>query len=449
MTFPILCIAIWLDSVIWGMILVWWFKPLYERPPMRLLSLAVFAETSSIRQNVAHSLHSQLLLSLTVYRFSWRRSAIASISLEETTNAALSTRRKLLYAKGTASLFWVCVLGWSFEVLGSVILYHLVIGFFESSENVAVNSYQDIFDQLTLMSVALGESINSLSTPKRGLYLTIYAVLINVTMPFYVGSGFSLYLNRRTILEGWDIEVGFNKLIQRLGLLTLVVCIMLPTPVHSNEMPDHASDVPDHQSVITELRNSPDFNQIETVRMPILFKKILEWIKGIEPEDGKELNSNLFASILKVCLWIGMAGLLLYFVYTLTTSVDLSFVGDERKRQKRTPDHVRESHRQRDLPKDLVSAIVNAWQGGLSREAYALLYAGTLLYLSRLLDSPIGPDETETECLNRTRALPINLRTAFEQLTKEWQAVAYAGTTISESQFERALDDFKLLFISR
>lgn len=41
--------------------------------------------------------------------------------------------------------------------------------------------------------------------------LTSFALL----EPFYIASGFALYLNRRTHLEGWDIELQFRRLAQR------------------------------------------------------------------------------------------------------------------------------------------------------------------------------------------------------------------------------------------
>ena len=33
--------------------------------------------------------------------------------------------------------------------------------------------------------------------------------------PFYVAAGFGLYLNRRTLLEGWDIEVALRRIAER------------------------------------------------------------------------------------------------------------------------------------------------------------------------------------------------------------------------------------------
>jgi hypothetical protein len=33
----------------------------------------------------------------------------------------------------------------------------------------------------------------------------------------FAAGGFSTYLNRRILLEGWDIELGFRRLAQRVG----------------------------------------------------------------------------------------------------------------------------------------------------------------------------------------------------------------------------------------
>jgi hypothetical protein len=38
-----------------------------------------------------------------------------------------------------------------------------------------------------------------------------YAVVIAVLEPFYVASGFAMYLNRRVELEAWDIEQEFRR----------------------------------------------------------------------------------------------------------------------------------------------------------------------------------------------------------------------------------------------
>jgi hypothetical protein len=47
--------------------------------------------------------------------------------------------------------------------------------------------------------------------------LAFYAAAIAIVEPFYVAAGFALYLNRRTLLEGWDLELAFRRLAARLG----------------------------------------------------------------------------------------------------------------------------------------------------------------------------------------------------------------------------------------
>jgi len=58
-----------------------------------------------------------------------------------------------------------------------------------------------------------------------------YALVLVFWEPIYVACGFSLYLNRRTVLEAWDLELVFRRLRQRLSsaapLLMLVIGLTL------------------------------------------------------------------------------------------------------------------------------------------------------------------------------------------------------------------------------
>ena len=73
----------------------------------------------------------------------------------------------------------------------------------------------------------------------------VYLAAITAMEPFYVGAGFALYLNRRTLLEGWDIEIAFRRIAERQQaaskispvvaslLLGLVLSVMLLAPAPS------------------------------------------------------------------------------------------------------------------------------------------------------------------------------------------------------------------------
>src|SRR5207342_1489924 len=55
----------------------------------------------------------------------------------------------------------------------------------------------------------------------------LYYVASTALEPFYVGAGFGLYLNRRTQLEAWDVELAFRRLRERLGGALVVAFLAL------------------------------------------------------------------------------------------------------------------------------------------------------------------------------------------------------------------------------
>ena len=439
---PILALAIWNQEVIWGMVLLWWFKPFYERPSMRYLSNAVFAESSSPRELMRGTLDSPMFVSLTIGRFSWRRSAIAAITLEDGTHSELVARKKVLYEDGATFLMWPAFLGFLFEIAVAILLYQLIAGFFETSQGMVVGG-EDIIASLTNFGLSMSEAIDAMTFWEITGFLTIYAFVILVVMPFFVASGFSLYLNQRTLLEGWDIEVGFNKLVQRLGLLLLLLCMWQPLEVHADEPINH-------ETAIEEVRDLPDFNQIKTIKLPVILSRLREWLSSDEDEEdenGDSLLGGILGSIIEVVFWIAMAALILYFVYRIATLVEIEALKPRQRKQPTNKPGVYIDELSR-LPSDILSAAVRAWQAEDVRSAYSLLYLGAIRYLRNELDCKIGNDQTEAECLRRTKHLAADLHGAFRDITLNWQRVAYAGGVVPQSQFEETTATFQRFFTS-
>jgi hypothetical protein len=46
-------------------------------------------------------------------------------------------------------------------------------------------------------------------------FAAVYSAVVLFVEPFYVASGFALYLNRRVELEAWDIEQEFRRAFAR------------------------------------------------------------------------------------------------------------------------------------------------------------------------------------------------------------------------------------------
>jgi hypothetical protein len=71
--------------------------------------------------------------------------------------------------------------------------------------------------------------------------------------PFYVGAGFGLYLNRRTQLEAWDLEIAFRRMRKRLeahaghviGIALLAVALSLPMARPALAGDDASCPIPD------------------------------------------------------------------------------------------------------------------------------------------------------------------------------------------------------------
>ena len=438
---PVLGLAIFLNHTFWSFFVIWWFKPLYERIPMKYLSGAVFAASSDFRALTQGMFDKQTLYALTFCRFSWRRSAVVAISLEEESSSSLAQRKKTLYDDGAILLLWLAIVGNLFEVLVSSLVYEFATNFFSTSESLVRDEGIPLDLDSFLDLLALGSTTSEPVFWETVLGLVMYSLVILVVMPFYVAAGFSLYLNRRTMLEGWDIEVGFKKLIQRLGLLVLVLFLWVPQDTL-------ASETTEHETVLAEVRNSEDFNQISTYKQPIMLKRFLDWVRQQQPQEAprESMISNVMAFILEIVFWIAIAGLIGYFLYRLSFLIDFQQLKWNRKAKVVPKPRVREDALTK-LPKDTVSAILRAWENGEVRQAHSLLYLGALNYLREVMDCRIAADLTEAECLRRTRHVEASLFAAFRSITLNWQRVAYAGESVGQTQFEEVLAAYRRYFL--
>ena len=191
----------------YGSALIWWLKPLYDRVLLHVMSRAVFGEAVSWRDALRAIpgllWRSGLFRALTWARFSPRRSFRLPIwQLEGVTGAKRQQRLRALKGNGAIRLIFVCS---TFELI-------LLIG---------VIGLLFMLMPPELVSSRLESFSDSFTTDKvpfwfEAVYNLIYLFVIPIVEPFYVAAGFMLYLNRRTELEGWDIELGFRTLAARL-----------------------------------------------------------------------------------------------------------------------------------------------------------------------------------------------------------------------------------------
>lgn len=186
-------------------ILSWWLKPLYDRALLHVLSRAVFGVKINWR-DLLRALpnlmrHSGLFRALTFGRFSPRRSFKLPVwQLEGVSGKTRRRRFHALQGNGAMRLFFICA---HFELilwLGILgLLFLLLPTEFTPSPGLIWNIISQHMPQWF-----------------EAVEIFAYLLAMSVIEPFYVAAGFMLYLNRRTEIEGWDIEMGFRTLAARL-----------------------------------------------------------------------------------------------------------------------------------------------------------------------------------------------------------------------------------------
>lgn len=193
-----------------GPLIIWWLKPLWDRIPLFVISRAIFGATPTVRevlQRLPELWTRHLFIDLFWYRFSPCRSLLMPVTqLEGLHGGAARTRRHVLGRGGELGGAVVLILA------GTALELTLTIGLF----SLGIMMMPDIpgYELTTLI-----DAMDAMTAPLWIDFLPELSWLaaLSLVEPVYVASGFALYLNRRTVLEGWDIELSFRRLAARVA----------------------------------------------------------------------------------------------------------------------------------------------------------------------------------------------------------------------------------------
>jgi hypothetical protein len=189
-------IATWLPSVI-----LWCAKPWLDRTILFVLSRAAFGQSTTpldLWKAQRQVWWSQFAFTWTVRRLTpWRALTQPVYQLEGLSIWQAGTRvRQIRRRNATAALMVMSVFSlceWALTLSSLSLLFWFA----------PAGQAPDIFG-LGLLS---DEGTRWLSLQLA----TTYAAIIFFIEPFYVASGFGMYLNRRADLEAWDIEQEFRR----------------------------------------------------------------------------------------------------------------------------------------------------------------------------------------------------------------------------------------------
>ena len=447
-----------------ALFLFWWLKPAFDRLPLYILSKALFGETPTLKQSLRQwprLLKGQLLASLTWRRFSLSRSFVMPVvQLEGLEGQARQQRLGVLQQRNAGAARWLTLIGVHLEMalwIGLMVLFYLFLP----------QQVERDWDWQQLI----------LATGHDWLWLehltnAFYALILVFWEPIYVACGFSLYLNRRTTLEAWDLELVFRRLRQRLSsvvsVLLLAIGLML-IPTVQPAMADEAitakplSTQAANQS-IKALLEQPPFKNPETVTRyrfgpdkptekdkPGGDAKLPAWLEALL----NNLNSNSFKHLakgLEVLLWSLLLGALALVIWRYRDWLR-AFVS---RRAPHKPKVAKPAPTQlfglelgaETLPDDIAGTAEQLWPSQ-PREALGLLYRGLLSRLLHDFNLPLKDADTEGQVLERIHGLQLPQLLAFsDDLTLHWQNLAY-GHRLPPTQAQQQLcGDWRALFDS-
>ncbi len=474
--FALLSVLLW-QYPFWALLLFWWLKPAFERLPLYILSRALFGDTPSRRaalRELPALLKPQLLASLTWRRFSPTRSFdLPVLQLEGLSGAARDQRIVVLGQRDAGAASWLTILGLCLEGalwLGLLSLFYLLLP-------------QQLEVDWRWQSLFTGQSGEWLWL--EHLSNLFYVLLLCLWEPIYIACGFSLYLNRRTVLEAWDIELVFRRLRQRLtgaaSMLLIGLTLLLgvaPEPVmaassgcpipkidplgpKAERLQLQALDSTTAQSRIDRLLDQPPFENRETVTRWRFGEEskttsdeqdqLKDWGKAIE-NFLKLMDSNLswLALLFETLLWSTLFCLLAAIVWryrdwlrTFASKVGLP----QRRRSLSTPSQLFGLDlTPQSLPDDIASSAERLWQEQ-PREALGLLYRALLSRLVHDYQLPLKSAHTEGEVLQLIQQLDQQALSRFSsQLTRYWQNLAYGHRLPPEPLRQVLCDDWRRLF---
>ena len=439
-----------------SLLVLWWCKPLWETVLLHYIAEKLFNDSTTPREILARAprlmLH-DILLKLTLRRLSITRSFDMPVSeLERLEGTVRNKRLNVLHRTSSTAAIWLTVIGAHLETLFAVAILLLIWMFIP--EYMAMD--MDIFDFI------LSDDYDIIG------FLIGYAV-ISAIGPFYVASGFCLYINRRTILEGWDIELRFKQLANRVTnsshkAASLLVAFSLggllafsPAMSEANVVATPSDQYQEYgpgdaRNEIIEVMESDAFNRIEEDE--ILLPKDRE-LEAVEEEPDSEFLKGLIkffqfiAQSIEIILWGIAIAVLLFILFTLNQyRLTGGKAARKRPRQKAPDTLFGLDIRRESLPADIIGEARKLWQQKQYRDAYSLLYRGALVFIAHEKQVPLHESFTEEECVQRFHQRDDGLQPLFfAQLTQQWQMVAYGHQVPASSVFDSTCEGWQFHFL--
>lgn len=449
-----------------AVLLMWWLKPLFDCIPLFVLSRRFFGDppaTNATLKAVPGLWKASLPGALLWGRFDIARSFnLPVVQLEGLRGRRRMRRQRVLQGKVRSQAVMVTVVCSHLILFLSLALWLLLLMFVP-------------MQYLPESAKAVWALIMQHDTQAAQFAVNLFHYLaMSVIEPFYVGAGFALYLNRRTVLEAWGVELTFRRMAKRLqsmkggvaaGLAVVLLGCGFGGPVHAAEsspgkvytirqLPEHLPG--DAGERIAGAVGKAYRNEALTPRKMVGHWRPVSARHGGEDKTPvwlRNLVQNLAAlakviqslgPILSKVVWLllaVLAGLILWVMGRALYRNRHVFAGWGKRRSEGGDGDsavlLEGGSCEIPLPADIPEAARKQWRAGHRRDALGLLYRGAVDRLGRRLDQALPTGATESECIRRAGKVEEPARSTFVDMARAWQYAAYAHRLPGSDEFEK------------
>jgi len=437
-----------------GGLALWWAKPLFDRFLLHVASRAVFGEAAGVRATLGawrEILRCGLLASLTLQRLDLARSFIMPIwQLEQQRGRAARERRNALGKRMRGYAVWLTVVCANFEAMAMLSIF-LAIALLAPASADPGFEFSRFFSGGGDEQAAAWGWLDSMA----------YCTAVSLIEPFYVAAGFSLYLNRRAVLEGWDIEIALRRLDARLedarrpassgALAMLVAAALLVGGVLFGGSPAHAEERQARVEIrkVLKAHEFPQWREEMTWTLRGDDQKAQQDESSFDPGFWTRL-ARWIARVAQGVAWLVVAAAVVWLLAKLVRSLRERAPGEPAPAWRPPEALFGLALAPGSLPEDVGGSAAALARQGRLREALSLLYRGALSVLVHRDRVPLREADTEGDCLRAARgALGADAAAYFDRLIAAWTAGAYAGRLPGVADAETLARDWAAHFGAR
>ena len=425
----------WLERAWVALLIIWWLKPAYDRVVLHVLSRAVFGELPTTRAVFGAAkewLGTGLVLALLLRPSLARSFNLPVRQLEGQSGRAGRERRAVLGRRvsGYATSLTLTCLAIELFVLGSS-FGMLTELFMPAKASEGTDFFQMVFGS--------GGDDGSFFGFDDAL---AYGAAVLVLEPFYVAAGFGLYLNRRTMLEGWDIEVALRRIAARHAAAIIVAFVMafasIPPPAYAQEK--------DPKKEIAEVLKAKEFGY---------YKDVKRWQSRAKPDKPSKSWFDwswlpgvgyALARAGEVLLWLGAGALLAYALWWASRMLP-RYRGPPPEPYRPPAALFGMDLAPEKLPTDVGAAAAALAREGKLREALGLLYRGALSELVHKRGVQLLVSHTEGEAVRVAQSkVSVPTGSYLQSLVGAWQQCAYARRMPQADDVVRLANDYRSAF---